>query len=237
MSYTDQILSIHRTRTSAGFSLDIPLIMLTASILKIFYWPGAHYDISLLVQAMIMVVVQVILLKVALDNRPVRRDQGPFKDLDAGYRPWNFWRWRAQRPYWEYLGALTLGLLVAHTILKPMLGMEKGGAGIYTQIIGYAGLAIEAVLPIPQLLDNQRAQSCKGFRLSVLGNWLVGDAMKMGFFFMAEEGKVPVAFKMCGIFQAMCDAGLGLQYWLFGNGEGKGPVDREKEKEGNGRPV
>lgn len=33
-SYADQIYSIHRTRSSAGFSLDIPLIMLLASILK-----------------------------------------------------------------------------------------------------------------------------------------------------------------------------------------------------------
>jgi len=33
-SYADQIYSIHRTRSSAGFSLDIPLIMLVASILK-----------------------------------------------------------------------------------------------------------------------------------------------------------------------------------------------------------
>jgi hypothetical protein len=33
-SYADQILSINRTRSSAGFSLDIPLIMLVASILK-----------------------------------------------------------------------------------------------------------------------------------------------------------------------------------------------------------
>ena len=33
-SYADQILSIHRNKSSAGFSLDIPLIMLVASILK-----------------------------------------------------------------------------------------------------------------------------------------------------------------------------------------------------------
>lgn len=33
-SYADQIYSIHKTRSSAGFSLDIPLIMLVASILK-----------------------------------------------------------------------------------------------------------------------------------------------------------------------------------------------------------
>lgn len=33
-SYADQIWSIHKTRSSAGFSLDIPLIMLVSSILK-----------------------------------------------------------------------------------------------------------------------------------------------------------------------------------------------------------
>ena len=98
ISYADQILAINRTRTSAGFSLDIPLIMLTASILKIFYWPGARYDAALLVQAVIMVVVQIILLRVALDNRPGWRGEGPFKGLD-GNRPFCFWRWRSQRPY------------------------------------------------------------------------------------------------------------------------------------------
>ena len=97
-SYTDQILSINRTRTSAGFSLDIPLIMLTASILKVFYWPGARYDVALLVQAIVMVGVQLVLLKVALDNRPAWRGEGPFKGLDVG-RPYNFWRWRSQRPW------------------------------------------------------------------------------------------------------------------------------------------
>lgn len=43
--------------------------------------------------------------------------------------------------------------------------------------------------------------------------------MKMGFFFLSEEGKVPWAFKMCGLFQACCDAGLGVQWWVFGDGE------------------
>jgi hypothetical protein len=33
-SYADQTYSIHRTKSSAGFSLDIPLIMLVASILR-----------------------------------------------------------------------------------------------------------------------------------------------------------------------------------------------------------
>jgi hypothetical protein len=37
-SYADQIASIHRKKTSDGFSLDIPLIMLVASILKCVAW-------------------------------------------------------------------------------------------------------------------------------------------------------------------------------------------------------
>ena len=103
-SYADQIVAMHRSGSSAGFSLDIPLIMLTASLLKIFYWPGAQYDASLLVQAAAMVVVQLVLLKVALDNRPAWRggaDALPFAGVGhrAPLRPWGFWRWKGQRMY------------------------------------------------------------------------------------------------------------------------------------------
>lgn len=34
LSYGDQVLSMRRNRSSAGFSLDIPLIMLVASMLR-----------------------------------------------------------------------------------------------------------------------------------------------------------------------------------------------------------
>jgi hypothetical protein len=93
---------MHRNRSSAGFSLDIPLIMLTASILKVFYWPGARYDASLLIQALVMICVMSLLLKVALDNRPGWRADGlggglPLRDDRAGARPWGFWRWKSQR--------------------------------------------------------------------------------------------------------------------------------------------
>ena len=83
--------------------------MLVASILKIFYWPGARYDLSLLIQAIVMVAVQLVLLKVALDNRPGWRGEmggTPFsKAGDAGgagggrERVFGFWRWRGQRPW------------------------------------------------------------------------------------------------------------------------------------------
>lgn len=101
---------MHRTRSSKGFSLDIPLIMLTASLLKIFYWPGARFDYSLLTQAVVMLVVQAILLKVALNGRnggwrgeglgirgiPAKRG-GSGSSTEGGWMPFGFWRWRGER--------------------------------------------------------------------------------------------------------------------------------------------
>ncbi len=71
-----------------------------------FYYPGAKFDGSLLIQSLIMISIQLVLLKVALDNRPVSMRGGdshlPFagvKEGDLGIkRPYNFWQWRSSKP-------------------------------------------------------------------------------------------------------------------------------------------
>ena len=53
--------------------------------------------------------------------------------------------------------------------------------------------------------------------------------MKMGYFFTSDPQAVPWAFKACGIFQACCDVGLGLQWWIYGDGPREDPVGGGKE--------
>ncbi|KAF1991161.1 hypothetical protein K402DRAFT_459893 [Aulographum hederae CBS 113979] len=221
-SYADQIYSIHSSRSSAGFSLDIPLIMLAASILKVFYWLGARYDTSLFLQALLMIVMQTVLLHVALTHRPGLSSAHltPFASSDptsahhAPYpRPFKFWQWRQHQPYWTFLGGLFVTLLFLQLLLGPTYLYES-----YYNLLGTVALTIEATLPLPQILANQRRKSCKGFRFSVLINWLIGDAFKLVFFFLKGEDSVPWAFKLCGLFQATCDAYLGIQYAMWGNG-------------------
>jgi hypothetical protein len=119
-----------------------------------------------------------------------------------------------KRRYWQFLLSLFLGLLVCEFLLAPVPWVYQS----YSSLIGYIGLSVEATLPIPQLLANARSRSCKGFRLSVLASWLVGDAMKM-FWFFTSTTSIPWAFKICGMFQAACDTLLGVQYMLYGDGE------------------
>ncbi|KAI9898254.1 hypothetical protein N3K66_006614 [Trichothecium roseum] len=223
ISYSDQAYSMQRNKTSAGFSLDIPLIMLVASLLRIFYWPGEHYDVSLLLQSLLMVGMQVILLKVALDHRPAPSTKGgeagvPFAgaqdNIFTAPRPYSFWQWRSPKPYWQFLLYLFGGLIVGQVVLSSVPALYH----YYSDMIGFIGLGIEATLPLPQILNNMQTRSCKGFRLSLLAAWIGGDAMKM-FWFFTSTSDIPLVFKVFGMFQASCDCFLGVQYWMYGEGE------------------
>lgn len=107
-------------------------------------------------------------------------------------------------------------LIALELILAPFTGIYA----MYSVLLGYIGLSVEATLPLPQIFANARSRSCKGFRLSVLASWLAGDAMKM-FWFFTSTTEIPWAFKLCGIFQAGCDCFLGIQYLMYGSGEQK----------------
>ncbi|KAF2969397.1 hypothetical protein GQX73_g4174 [Xylaria multiplex] len=221
LSYADQAISMHRAKSSAGFSLDIPLIMLVASMFRIFYYPGAKYDTALLIQSFCNIFMQVILLKIALDYRPAPSSRGgeaavPFAGTQDGLsglrRPYNFWQWRSSKPYWHFLLYLFVTLAALELLIAPFDSIYPA----YSAVIGYIGLSVEATLPLPQLYANAQSKSCKGFRFSVLASWIVGDSMKMFWFFTATT-EIPLAFKLCGIFQAICDALIGVQYFIYGN--------------------
>jgi len=163
-----------------------------------------------------MIFVQLTLLKVALDHRPAdSAHHSPFAAVGATKRPYRFWQWRSQRPYWEFLGCFTL----ATAVLQQLFG----GSSVFVDAVGYLALGIEATLPMPQVIANHRSRSCQGFRVSVLVSWLLGDVMKMVYFYNAQH--VGMQFKACAVTQMIMDVYLGVQFWRFGNGpkiEGKG---------------
>ena len=128
---------------------------------------------------------------------------------------------RPEYRYWQFLLLFTTLLLTLHLLLRP----SPTSAKAYNDILGFLGLTIEATLPLPQIYANHMSQSCKGFRVSVIANWLFGDAMKMGYFFLSADDRVPWAFKVCGVFQALCDVVLGGQWWVFGEGEEVGGLE------------
>lgn len=86
--------------------------MLTSSR-RVFFWFGDYYSSALLAQAVLTIGVQLVLLKVALDNRPAPGQKSgvehiPFSGAERrGFvRPYDFWQWRLARPYVTFLMSL-----------------------------------------------------------------------------------------------------------------------------------
>lgn len=69
-SYGSTVVSLERSKTALGFSIDICATMLIASVLKISYYFIEPFETPLLIQALCMVFIQVILLRTTLKYRP-----------------------------------------------------------------------------------------------------------------------------------------------------------------------
>jgi len=223
----------------------------------VFYYPGEQFDVSLLIQAFIMIAIQLVLLKVALDHRPGPSSKGgematPFAGAREGElgisRPYNFLQWRSPKPYvfslsltnlrtvtdpganryWQFLLYLFITLTALELLFSPIPTLYS----LYSASIGVIGLSIEATLPLPQILSNFRSRSCRGFRVSVIASWIAGDIMKMFWFFKATS-EIPWTFKVCGIFQMCCDLFLGGQYFVYGSGEERPMKEHEMRYNGH----
>lgn len=69
-TYGTTCWSIYKNKSSVGYSIDICATMLISSILRILYYFIMPYEISLLKQSFVMVLIQCMLLRVCLKYRP-----------------------------------------------------------------------------------------------------------------------------------------------------------------------
>ena len=119
---------------------------------RVFYYPGARFDASLLIQSFIMIAIQLVLLKVALDHRPGPSSKGgeaatPFTTSHDNWsiqRPYNFWQWRSSKPYVFHFLQCVLAFLSQSS---SFLNLTPNADFFYLQIL--------ALPPLP--LHNPRS--------------------------------------------------------------------------------
>ncbi|KAF0391996.1 PQ-loop protein [Gigaspora margarita] len=150
LGYIDQIMKFRATKSSFGFSLDTPGILLISSIIRVFFWIGKRFDIVLLYQSIVMIIVQIWLLYECIRYR--------IPTLSIHNRKRWFWNWRSFRPYMACLIVL-LGHLI---FFSNFFGDQVW----FIELLGYLALGIECTLPMPQAIQNYKNKSVSGFRYS-----------------------------------------------------------------------
>ncbi|KAI7862259.1 hypothetical protein BDF14DRAFT_1886262 [Spinellus fusiger] len=217
VGYIDQYVMIQRKKSSIGFNPATCGILLFSRL-------GKRFDITLLIQSIVMLFFQLILLQAVVKYKygPTPTPRALYSDIGSylsssslddqleaeaeGGRKglWKFWAWDRYRDYLYCLIVLTAVVGVLFFFLR-----EKY---VFVEILGMVSLGIESTLPLPQCWDNFRRRSTAGFSLLVLGSWFLGDGYKV-FYFVTTLA--PIQFTLCGIIQLCVDSLIVLQFIIF----------------------
>ncbi|KAL6107139.1 uncharacterized protein ACO6RY_10831 [Pungitius sinensis] len=204
LPYVPQYQDIQRSRHSDGFSTRVCLVLLVANILRIFFWIGKQFELTLLLQSVVMIITMFAILHLCCEVQNTNRvstRQHRLSDLDFRY----FWKWSAFEDYLLFCFGFTALCAVITLLLLDSV--------VFVETLGSAAVMFEAMLGLPQLLQNFHNRSTKGMSVKMVLLWTAGDAFKTSYFVMNES---PSQFWVCGSVQIIIDVAILLQVLLYG---------------------
>lgn len=205
--YIIQGLTFKQTHSSEGFSPYMCLILLFANILRIFFWYGKHFTITLLYQSCVVILSQFYLIHMYLkysnkhSQSRISINKSIF-NLDAVFTKEIFWKWDKEI---EYYKCIILGLMMFTLFCKAVNGLHNI---IFVDIIGAVSAFSESIIAIPQIKENCIKKNCDNISLFMVGSWLIGDSFKIGYYIYTSS---PLQLISCGIFQVCLDIILTTQ--------------------------
>lgn len=238
-SYGATVHSIHKKGLVVGFSVDICCTMMISSLLRINFYLVEPFEITLLKQAIIMVFIHAILLKVALHYKlktyDVRNLHEPpnvweeVQEYEGIYSPliavpwavfWSFIRffdpyYRRKGSFWQWNEEYKYYLfLVQFYVINLITTLIFRDSLFYGKLVGTASLLVESLLPLPQILLMNRLKSVNGFKKVLLLSWYGGDLTKI-IYLMFGAKNTTALFVIFGLFQMSLDIVIGAQYVYY----------------------
>ncbi|XP_037308291.1 solute carrier family 66 member 2 [Pungitius pungitius] len=204
LPYVPQYQDIQRSSHSDGFSTRVCLVLLVANILRIFFWIGKQFELTLLLQSVVMIITMFAILHLCCEVQNTNRvstRQHRLSDLDFRY----FWKWSAFEDY--------LLFCFGFTVLCAVITLLLLDSPVFVETLGSAAVTFEAMLGLPQLLQNFHNRSTKGMSVKMVLLWTAGDVFKTSYFVMNES---PSQFWVCGSVQIIIDVAILLQVLLYG---------------------
>ncbi|KAK9461649.1 uncharacterized protein V1516DRAFT_672576 [Lipomyces oligophaga] len=205
-SYVDQMFFVWRRKSSDGYALDTCGLLMLVSTLRIYYWLGRDLELAIFLQSCTMLGVQLIYLKMALMYMPAawRRKSGMEDVFIPFHRPLSFWQWKSDWKFYICI-ALFMGVIgIFHLLLRSF--------DTWFQIIARTAVALEAILPLPQLMLNYTRHSLSGFRFTLLFAWVSSDAVKTINYFIDGSDYY---YQIGGMSQTILDFGILAQYLYY----------------------
>lgn len=203
LPYLPQYQEIQRSSNTEGFSTRVCLVLLIANILRIFFWIGKQFELTLLLQSVVMILTMFAMLHLCCNIQNSNRVSTKLRrltDLDLNY----FWKWSLFEDY--------LLFCLGFTVLCALVTLLLLDSTVFVEALGSLALLFEAMLGLPQLLQNFNNHSTKGMSVKMVLLWTAGDVFKTTYFVLNDS---PAQFWVCGSVQILIDVAILLQVLLY----------------------
>lgn len=203
LPYVPQFQEIQRSGNTEGFSTRVCLVLLIANILRIFFWIGKQFELTLLLQSVVMILAMFAMLHLCCtvqNTNRVSTKHHRLSDLNLHY----FWKWSAFEDY--------LLFCFGFTVLCAVVTLLLLDSAVFVETLGSLAVMFEAMLGLPQLLQNFHNGSTKGMSVKMVLLWTAGDVFKTTYFVINES---PAQFWACGSVQILIDVAILLQVLFY----------------------
>ena len=215
VGYFFQGIKFQKTKSSKGFSKTLCLLLLLANILRIFFWIGKKFSITLLYQSIVVIISQVYLIHYYLkyqDNS--KRNIVPEKSILEHMTSWRdtlkfskIWNWDYEIDYYKFI----LFLFFIFSIMCSLVGAQNIK---FFDIIGTISVSIETFIEIPQIKENCITKNTKNLSGTMVIMWLLGDLFKSTYNIIYKS---PFQMILGGLIQNCEDLILSSQVIIYGD--------------------
>lgn len=211
--YIFQVNKFKRNKSSKGFAKYICLILIISNILRIYYWVGKQYSISLLYQSVVVIVCQLFLMHYYIRYRDLPENViFPEKTIIQHLTNWKdtlnlkyTWKWPYEIEYYKFISFL----LIIISILSSTIGAKTRK---FFKWIGNISFYLEIFSQLPQIIENYETKNTENISFIMIILWILGDLIKTGYNIIY---KCPKLIVIGGIIQNCEDIILALQLILY----------------------
>jgi uncharacterized protein with PQ loop repeat len=213
IGYISQGIKFKINKKSKGFCLSMCLKTILSSIFKIYFWVGKRYNIYLLYQAILVLLLQyyIIIFYLKYSEKDCmklvqwQKNNKFSKTLKNFFDLKKFWGWDNLFSFLFY--SVVLGILIGFVCF--IFGIHNK---IFMEILGYIATGIDVFLGLPQIYTNYKLQNARSLSTIMIASFLLGDTFRTYYY---VHTKSPFQFILCGFMQVSINIILMLQIFYY----------------------
>ena len=192
IGYIHQYMKIKNLQNTEGFSKFVSFILIMAYLIRIFFWIGNHFEITILLNAIFGLIMQLLLLQICVKyDKKLQRNLNITRLLNLK----EFWNWPFFYDYFFFVSVITIFL----GFISNLIGYDNK---TYIFILGILTSMIEAFLDIPQIYELYLSKNPHTISYLLIFGWLCGDIFKVSYYCSRNT---PIQLIVCAIFQLSTD--------------------------------